>query len=411
MLSSAPTGRRPSWIARLIRRLREIVGDDVPVDPGRRETRSGPRRRRARSNHHGDPDSVDSAKLVLMATVRAMMRFDESIGVDLDLLGTTFVIASDLGPITMEFPGFDWVSNHVWARPPSGAAALVESGLCNGLFDALAGPEWGESWRSNASEGTGAMHVAALIASVEIDDERIERSGYLHGIGSPIGAAIADLRRSIGEWRSRFVRWAALISGQPVDPDLPPIGSRVVDIGSGIVVWVQDAAEIVGVPSYQSAAVTLTMPSEHEVVGFIMDQAMFNRVLKLASTAEQPTAQLLLLGRARAAIQRDEFRVAMIELGSAAELCLWNTFRSTGRVPTPKQLRGWTLGTLVNELYQESDPRFCAALTSGIVDPRNDAIHRALDSARSTTLDAFTLVRQMVSDELPEPLPSTVGDD
>lgn len=354
------------------------------------------------------PDSADSAKLVLMATVRAMVRFDELIGVDLDLLGTTFVIASGLGPITMEFPGFDWVSDRVWARPPSGAAALVHSGICNDLFEASVGPEWGESWRSNASEGTGAMHVAALIASVEIDDERIVRSGYLHGVGSPMGPAIDDLRRSIGEWRSRFVRWAALISGQPVDPDLPPISRRVVDIGSEVIVWVQDADEIVGLPSYQSGAVTLMMPSEHEVVGFIMDQAMFERVLNLASTAEQPTAQLTLLGRARAAIQRDEFRVAMIELGSAAELCLWNSFKATGRVPTPKQLRGWTLGKLVNELYQESDPPFRDLLTSGIVDPRNDAIHRALDSTRSTALDAFTLVRQMVSDELPRPLPSTV---
>lgn len=341
-----------------------------------------------------------------MATVRAMVRFGETIGVDLDLLGTTFVIASDLGPITMEFPGFDWVGDRVWARPPGGAAALVESGLCNGLFDASAGPEWGESWQWNASEGTGAMHVAALVARVEIDDERIEQSGDLHGIG----AAIDDLRCSIGEWRSRFVRWAALISGQPVDPDLPPISSRVVDIGSGMIVWIQDADEIVGLPSYQSGGVTLMMPSEHEVVGFIMDQAMFHRVLNLAATADQPTAQLILLGRARAAIQRGEFRVAMIELGSAAELCLWNTFRSTGRVPTPKQLRGWTLGKLVNELYQERDPPFRDVLTSGIVDPRNDAIHRALDSTRSIALDAFTLVRQLVSDELPEPLPSTVGE-
>ena len=60
----------------------------------------------------------------------------------------------------------------------------------------------------------------------------------------------------------------------------------------------------------------------------------------------------------------------------------------------------------MGKLYPEPDAQG-ADLRTMLVDPRNDAIHRAIECDRSTALAAFGLVRQLVSDELPYPLPTT----
>lgn len=342
--------------------------------------------------------------LVTVATVRAMVRFAIPVGLDFELLGRSFEVASELGQITMELPRVEWVGDRPNTLPPTRAEAIYTSSFSDHLFAQSEIYRWGSVAESRAAERTGAMHVDAALASIDLDDALIERGGSVRGLGAPAGAAIHQFRLSITEWRTKFVRWAALIAGQVIDPDLPPAASSVVEVAAGTMLWIDDGARLVGPPSFQSGQVNIVVGGDDPAGGILIDEAILDRLLTLTAAADQPTTQLALLGRARAAIQRHEYRVAMIELGSAAELCLWNTFTSTVRTLTPKEMSTWTLGTLVRQCYGASDP-MRDTFTRGIVDPRNDAIHRALDCTRDSALEAFTLVRQLVSDELPEPLP------
>lgn len=342
-----------------------------------------------------------------MATVRTQLRFSPPIGVDLEVLGRTLAVPVFDTTATVELPRYEWRADRVVATPPTSAAigvAHFKRELFESDDDLIS---WGASWRYNAVTRQATMDVGAAMASVEVDGSLIERSNYLYGVGQPQGEVVRQVRLDLDAWRSRFVEWVSLISGQAVSPLTPPVPNRARPEAPGTLVWVEEDGRVVGLPSMQSDHVTIVMDrDEPEVLGFVLDQALFDRVIALASTAEEPSTQLRLLRSARIAIRRYDYRLAVIELGSAAELCLWTLFDTTVRASTPPERDSWTLGRLVREVYSAADP-MRATLKHGLVDPRNDAIHRAQPCDRAVALSAFALARQLVSDELSEGLPST----
>jgi hypothetical protein len=95
----------------------------------------------------------------------------------------------------------------------------------------------------------------------------------------------------------------------------------------------------------------------------------------------------------------------MIELGSAAEQCLWTRFDSTVRMSTDEERRQWALGKLVSNVFTGADPEWLV-LMRGVVDPRNEAMHRVAECDRQTVLCAFAIVRELVDAELDQPLPT-----
>ena len=231
---------------------------------------------------------------------------------------------------------------------------------------------WGWSYRYNPLSGEGTASIAAVVASITVDEAAIERRGYRHGVGAPRGETIRQLRLDLDDWRARFVDWVSLIAGQAVSPLTPPVPDLVRSEADGTVVWVEDP-DLVGVPSTSSSHVIVQDQPEDESAGFLLDRDMLERIRQLVDTREQPTTQLRLLRSARVAIRRGEHRLALVELGSAAELCLWKLYDTPTPRSTPQQRQSWTLGTLVGKLYPPTDPQG-ATLRTALVDPRNNTI-------------------------------------
>lgn len=118
--------------------------------------------------------------------------------------------------------------------------------------------------------------------------------------------------------------------------------------------------------------------------------------MRSAFASPEPTSGLL----------PKEFRLAVIELGSAAELSLWAVYDSQTKRSTEKERSTWTLGTLTHKVYA-NDEATRDELLRVLVAPRNDAIHRADPLTRSIALEAFSRVRDLISAELDELLPQT----
>lgn len=343
------------------------------------------------------------AMISAVITVRVRLGFEIPVGVELVLLGTSFPVETTYGIATIELPSLVWTTDdRPLATSPRSAILAVEQ-FGEWLGKAYDIHNWGQSWSWNPKARTGSMHVGAVVASVDLDEQFIERGKYLDGVGDPRGPVIRQLRIELSDWRQSFVEWVGLIAGQPVVPDLPAtLNSAALDAPDSLL-WTEDASGIVGLPNLQDDHVRIEVPDRHEFRGVIINELILKRLIGLTATRTEPSTQLTLLLRARIAIHRKEYRVAMIELGSAAELCLWNSFART-RQPTQDELDRWTLGTLVHRVHGPGAER--DELVNLLVKPRNDAIHRALESDRPTVLAAFSLVRELVSSELSEPLPT-----
>jgi hypothetical protein len=339
-----------------------------------------------------------------MPTVRVLTHLDPPIAVNLKGLPTSFEIGTSLGTATIELPRVEYVEEdgEVVMAPASARAAADRIGH-EKLFRRHANG-WGWSWQYNPLTGEGSAYIGAVVASITVDDAAIERKEYRRGVWAPDGEAIRQLRLDLDDWRTRFVDWVSLIAGQAVSPLTPPVPDPVRSEADGTVIWVEDP-DLVGVPSTSSHHLIVQDEPEDESAGFLLDGDMLELIRQLVDTREQPTTQLRLLRNARVAIRRGEHRLALVELGSAAELCLWNLYDTPSPRSTPQERQSWTLGTLVRKLYPPPDSR-SASLRMDLVEPRNDAIHRAVESDRTTALAAFALVRQLVSNELPYPLPT-----
>lgn len=129
---------------------------------------------------------------------------------------------------------------------------------------------------------------------------------------------------------------------------------------------------------------------------------ILDNIENLMARGEQPSTQLRLLRSAHVAIRCGERRLAVIELGSAAELCLLNLSDHPVARATERGRAAWTLGTLLTKVNSSSNPA-SQSLDAFVVKPRNAAKHRAIECDRATAMEAFALVRRLVSNELPFP--------
>jgi len=117
----------------------------------------------------------------------------------------------------------------------------------------------------------------------------------------------------------------------------------------GTVVWLEDP-ELMPHVSYQSGRIRMTMNTD-ESSGFLLDNNILDNIETLMASGERPSSQLRLLRSARVAIRRGEQRVALIELGSALELCLWNLYDHPVARSSETNRTTWTLGTLLTKVY------------------------------------------------------------
>ena len=288
--------------------------------------------------------------------------------------------------------------------PAEGRATLNRIGP-DSLFPNETFP-WGQVSSYKVDSLEASAHFRGAIATIDID-RHVDPTEYLAGGELTADDGVAVVRQQLADWRADFVDWVSLIAGQHVSPSMPAIPSRAQMEAEGTVVWLEDP-ELMPHVSYQSGRIRMTMNTD-ESSGFLLDNNILDNIETLMASGERPSSQLRLLRSARVAIRRGEQRVALIELGSALELCLWNLYDHPVARSSETNRTTWTLGTLLTKVYPSSDP-MRQALHALVVKPRNAAIHQTIECDYATALKAFALVRGLVSNELPFPVVSQDDD-
>lgn len=160
-------------------------------------------------------------------------------------------------------------------------------------------------------------------------------------------------------------------------------------------VWIERDGDIVGLRGLDPS-LTVTLLDDHEIHGVALSEALLTQVLANVAGDERVPTALRLLRQGQAAVQRGEYRLALIELGAAAELAL-------AMVRThPPGKREPTLGEWVDLKFGKNSVE-AERHRLGLIKPRNDAAHRAARLTRETALVAFELARDLVT---PAPHPS-----
>ena len=198
--------------------------------------------------------------------------------------------------------------------------------------------KFSETWDQNLWGGMqqeankkSTAWVTGIVAEVSTDSSEIKWTKAKSGsVGHPHGEWVEGYRDALDEWRDRFGKWAAAISGQACSPNTPEVPPTVRRLSPGIAIWVEDP-DPQGVPQYQGyAPIQLTMPTENIVSGFAIDRRLLCRILNSSDSDSVPT-KLSLLHNSRIALQRNEYRLAIAEAGTAAELCLLGAIRKRPR--------------------------------------------------------------------------------
>lgn len=232
------------------------------------------------------------------------------------------------------------------------------------------------------------MGVDCVIVSLRVAHDEIDRTEYLYGLGRPTGPLVKQLVQFLDEWRNEFLQWVFLLTGQAVDPRVPPTSNLHVH-HEGMSVWTERDGDIVGLRGFDTS-VAVTLLDDHDIHGVPLSEALLTQVLANVAGDERVPTALRLLRQGQAAVQRGEYRLALIELGAAAELTL--AMGATSQ-PSKKKL---TLGDLVKATTHSDEAE---RYRLGLVDPRNDAVHRADPLTRETALAAFELARDLVAPE------------
>lgn len=342
-----------------------------------------------------------------MVRVFVRVGFGVDVGFHFDALGSRFDVETPLGAIEVALPEIVWGSDsRPSIRRPNAASNALDQFGESGLLsrDEVS---WGmvRSFRTDSPEGQAG--VDAVLASIEVDRAVLDYAERVDDRkGSIKGETVRQLRKYLDDWRALFVEWVSVIAGQPASSMRPPIPPGALWEAPNTIVWAEEEGALVGQPSLQNheGGLTIVAPAKDETLGFVLNASLRDRVLALTMTGERPSIQLSLLQSARIAIRRNDYRLAVIELGSAAEICLWSLFDQDVPKSTPTERASWTLGRLINKTFPASDPRR-GVFHQKLVVPRNNAVHRADPLDRSRALEAFALTRELVSDELVDPLP------
>jgi hypothetical protein len=245
-------------------------------------------------------------------------------------------------------------------------------------------------WWGDVGKRTGRnieqTSVECVVLSLPVAKVEVSYSDYLYGLGHPVGPLVKEFAHFVDGWRDKFLRWVFLLTGQAVDPQVPPTSMLRVHY-EGVSFWTENDGEMVGLCGLDGS-VALSLPGDHNVHGVALTQQLLTDVLAAVDGDEREDTAMRLLRQGQAAIQRGEYRLALIELGSAAEVKL-----SIGPTEDSEQDKR-TLGLLVDDTFGK-DSADAERYRSGLVEPRNDAVHRADPLSHEIALVAYELVRDL----------------
>jgi HEPN domain-containing protein len=278
-------------------------------------------------------------------------------------LGQSFQTRTPTYELTITLPELD--STNALAplrRPPwrfngEGAAAVASVDADWGHLGGMASRKPDGTW----TELPAYVRQCIVGARVEAENEEQFRT------------AVSALAGEIDPWWSSFADWIGVLTAQ----DHVGLGSRRHSILEyGVQAWSGDES---GVRRAGSARLSANVRPYPEVLG----RAQLQRAMNLAASGQRPPTEWLFIRDARSLLGSGEFRRAVIDAATAAELTLTALLdrhfaaTSTGTKISEALLdRSQTLGgrcKLVNELMPGTLP---ARFQQEVTEPRNLAAHK-----------------------------------
>lgn len=192
----------------------------------------------------------------------------------------------------------------------------------------------------------------------------------------------------IHEWLERFNRWMYLLLGQMVDTAYPtpqllnPRRTRRF-------VWATVDGTRTRIDS-SVGTITIDQTDKHSVLAErVVDEHNLEELVRRASDSNQEAPLFLeMYASARRAALRGQRRLAIAELGTAAESIL---LRLLGLRPS----RNLTLGRLIKQAT-ERDMHLPADFRDAVQSARDKAVHEGVEPEYRSMLRAFELVLQLI---------------
>lgn len=221
------------------------------------------------------------------------------------------------------------------------------------------------------------------------------------------GAPVENFIGEIAAFRKRWMLWIGVLSGQTTSTRWAAVTELRDREGIRLVNTTASGETVL----LASSMITWSFLRPGAEIGVLcMSARLIQAAWDRAIAGEEPPFAVELFHMAREAVQQRQARAAMLELGSAVEMLLWERYKNLAEVTEEKK---WELGRLARELSKvggiEMSP---ASGVRALIDLRNNVVHHPERGVyRSGCVRAFKTALELFRQEHPDlfELPSSEG--
>lgn len=248
------------------------------------------------------------------------------------------------------------------------------------------------TWGDVFAYDPAARTCAARISSAQLE---IELPGHLISITANsgrkcvAGARVADFQQQAHAWLGRVRDWVGVVADQHTGH---PKLRQSIDLQNRIWVWPAD-----GGAEWRSNVPNVVRVSQQKTE--VMNKTEWQYVLDRASNEDVAPLERTMLAHARNALRQGQCREAVLAAATAVEVTLTNKLGDElANVESglrERMLKQMMMGKLIGLLHHLGLP---PGLNAGLVEARNQAIHRGvpvtLNAAQEAVGLAATVVQQ-----------------
>lgn len=230
-------------------------------------------------------------------------------------------------------------------------------------------------------------------------DVRVERLAFALELDAadlrPLGQERLAAMRDVDAWWTLFALWVSLFTSQDVADGVARNGIQ------GGPIWTWECEQ--GLRRKPSS--NTTWPIRHEPPN-LLDHATMEACMTLTAFGDHPPDEWLFIGEARSLINTGDYRRAVIDAGTAAELAMTEIL-DQHFATTEENIRDAILSrsrtlegraTLIKELKAAQIP---TDFTSGLKTPRNRAAHGGELPTQETAVKAVRIAAEIVEQAHP----------
>jgi hypothetical protein len=260
---------------------------------------------------------------------------------------------------------------------------------------------WGlaYAWRDEPHEIIAATIQTIVLHFSNVDRDEIQVGDGIGGDAAPAGPLLKALLAQIEPWFQAVSAWIRVMIDQDLDPSASANAVKIHGEGLEVLAF---AGDEVLTPRISTRISIANAPEDN------VDLALWNHVLGLVNNDIEPPIEHALASSARAAFRSGQFRRAVVDSGTAAELALTHLFES-GVATLPQSLRDAiirerrTLGRLLH-VVKDWVP-LPEGLESDLVSLRNRVIHRNYLPSPAEARKAANLAVKLAETARPLPQP------